>query len=136
MPDFDLIQNWLDLLLWRRGGRRDFWYANVDTVGNFIKENSLKPIEARQMPIGGPAFASGSELEMRSTEAARLWPGGLAGGIRFPHLHYAGQFYVLNERQWADFTKKVMSSVSEKLNKSQKVSFDQLMDVADAAQAM
>lgn len=136
MPDFGLFQNWIELLRWRHGGRRDFWYANVDIVGSFIKENSLKPIDARQMPIAGPAFASGSESELRSTEAARLWPGGLAGGIRFPHLHHAGQFYVLDERHWAEFSKKVMSSVSEKLSKAQKVSFDQLMDVADAAQAM
>ena len=49
-----------------------------------------------------------------------------------PHLHYAGEIYLLNEAQWASFSKSAMKSLTEKLGKAQKVSFEDVMQVSEA----
>lgn len=120
-----------DYLLWRRGIPREWLFANLDFVGNYIRENGLRPL---QMP-GGREAGPGAEEAVRATAAA-LWPGDIRGGIRIAHLHHAGQVYILNERQWADFSGKVMQGLTAKLGKVQKVGFEQLMEVADAVEKM
>lgn len=124
------IQDVLDILRGKYGGRRDFWYSHATFVGSFITENSIKP----SMPFGGPAMQQQSA--MGGTEARLLWPWGFAGGIRIPHLHYNGEFYAVNEAQWGKFTKSVITSVTEKLQKTQRLGFDQLMDVADSVHTL
>ena len=37
------------------------------------------------------------------------------GGKRTPHLHYKGEIYLLNEKQWKDFSSKVLQDFSKKL---------------------
>lgn len=128
------IQDVFEILRGKYGGRRDFWYAAIDLVGNFIKENSLKH-ESSRLPLRA-SVANASSPELRSAEISQLWPGHLAGGIRVPHLHYSGELYLLNDAQWGKFTKTVLTNVTEKLQKAQKVGFDQLMDVADSAHTM
>lgn len=49
-----------------------------------------------------------------------------------PHLHYAGEMYVLTESQWAEFSKNVMAGFTDKLRKTERVTFNQLMGVSEA----
>jgi len=53
------------------------------------------------------------------------------GGMKMPHIHYAGEVYVLTEPQWAVFSKSVMEAFANKLHSAQRVTFDQVVGLAE-----
>ena len=120
-----------DMLILKNGGRWDFWIAQVEIIERFVKGamNELVQINVAQTPVAFETKAS--------THAAKtlLWDP-TRGGMRMPHLHYAGEIYILNEAQWASFSKIAMKSLTEKLGKVQKVTFENVMQVSEALAEM
>ena len=55
------------------------------------------------------------------------------GGIRVPHLHYAGEAYLLDEKQWQTFSSTVMEDITKKLSAARSISFDHFVNVAGPA---
>jgi hypothetical protein len=58
------------------------------------------------------------------------------GGMKLPHLHYGDNIYLLSDKQWADFSSKVLTDVKAKLGATQKVTFEQLAEVAAGTQTL
>jgi hypothetical protein len=56
--------------------------------------------------------------------------------MRMPHLHYAGEIYILNESQWADFSKSAVAALGEKLGRAQKVAFENVMQLSEGMAGM
>jgi len=123
-----------DVLILKNGGRLDFWVSQVDVIERFIKAagNELTQIRvAAQSPV---------KLEAKAEAPATvgkviLWDP-TRGGMRMPHLHYAGEIYILNESQWATFSKSAMKALADKLGKVQKVSFENVMQVSETLAQM
>jgi hypothetical protein len=124
-----------DVLTLKSGGRRDFWVSQVDMIERYIKTagNELIRIHvAAQSPVGleaktgAPAAAAGKAIIWDPTR----------GGMRMPHLHYAGEIYILNESQWATFSKSAMKALTDNLGKVQKVTFENVMQVSEALAQM
>ena len=122
-----------DMLILRNGGRREFWLTQLETVGSFIKENALKPLDAQHLGAvaPGPSLEAVAHAGTPITQTLLVWDSRY-GGWPMPHLHYAGEMYRLTEAQWGQFSNKVMAGFAEKLRKAQKVTFNQLMDVSGA----
>jgi hypothetical protein len=115
-----------DMLILKNGGRRDFWVSHLEIIERFVKAagNELTHIQVAaqsRVEIGTPAAGA----------KTILWDP-TRGGMRMPHLHYAGEIYLLNEVQWANFSKSAMKALSEKLGKAQKVTFEDVMQVSEA----
>jgi transposase len=53
------------------------------------------------------------------------------GGIRVPHLHYKGELYLLNKKQWNEFSGEILKEFSKKLAETKTVNFGQLMDLSE-----
>jgi len=58
------------------------------------------------------------------------------GGMKLPHLHSGDNIYLLDDKQWADFSATVLTGIKDKLNATQKVTFDQLADLAAGTQTL
>lgn len=124
-----------DVLILKNGGRRDFWVSQVSIIERYIKANLNELVRiqvAVQSPVGLKAKA-----ETRSAAASKaiIWDP-TRGGMRMPHLHYAGEIYILNERQWAAFSKTAMKALAEKLDKVQRVTFEDVMQVSETLAQM
>lgn len=113
-----------DTLILKNGGRRDFWLSHVDIVGRYIKKLGRDVVQ-----INTPVMSPVASKTKASTKAI-IWDP-TRGGMRMPHLHYEGEIYILNEKQWASFSKMAMKSLTNKLAKVQKVGFEDVMQISE-----
>lgn len=109
----------------------NIWAAQVSVVERFIKENSDKLQKWQQAQESQMAPESVEPRATGSKRPALVWYNPY-GGMKLAHLHYAGDIYVLTESQWADFSKSVMMSFTDKLRSAGKVTFDQVMNISEA----
>ena len=124
-----------DVLILKNGGRRDFWVSQVSIIERFIKANLNELVRiqvANQSPVGLEVKAAAPAA---AAKKAIIWDP-TRGGMRMPHLHYAGEIYILNESQWAAFSKGAMKALAEKLDKVQKVTFDDVLQVSETLAQM
>jgi hypothetical protein len=63
------------------------------------------------------------------TEIPKVIDFGIYGGDRGPHLHYKGNLYLLNERQWRDFTGRIKREFSARLEAAETIGFEQILDM-------
>jgi hypothetical protein len=113
------------------GGRWDIWLTQVDYIAKLIKQFALKPVHEQHLAglnVTGPTAAPAKGTAGRAV----IWDPGIRGGIRVAHLHYKGQVYMLDERQWATFSSKVIADAQKKLSNVKAVSFENLVEL-DAA---
>lgn len=54
------------------------------------------------------------------------------GGLMANHVHLDGQIYPFNEKQWTEFSEKVVENARVKVGAARKISFEQAVAVAQA----
>jgi hypothetical protein len=128
-----------DMVILRNGIRQELWLSQLEVVASFINANALKPVDARHLGAGAPglslgavAGAAGHQVGTPTAQIVLPWDPRPWGGWPIAHLHYAGEMYLLNKSQWGEFSRKVMAGFAEKLRTTEKVTFNQLMDVSAA----
>jgi hypothetical protein len=114
-----------DMLYLKCGGRWEFWVSQINVIEQFMKTAGKELIQINEAAHG----AVRQEAKAASGKAI-LWDP-TRGGMRMPHIHYAGEIYILNEKQWEDFSKLAMQSLTEKMGRMQKVPFEKVMQIAE-----
>lgn len=137
------------LKYWKNGGRRDFWIKSADVIEKFVANHDLRKLNERELiphRLAGEMAADSMTMfaGVQKTAAAGhtipddIWDfiRGIYGGMRVPHLHFQGNVYLLNDRQWRDFSGQVLESLNKKLSAAQAVAFDDVIDVAEVVNRM
>jgi hypothetical protein len=106
------------------GGNWAYMVKNRQIIGEFIKVNELKPVV-----IGAIAGRA-------APTAQALLDLGIRGGIRVPHLHFNNRIYMLNDAQWAKFSRSIIADCKAKLAKVKEVSFEEGMVLGNVAQTL
>jgi hypothetical protein len=119
-----------DVLILKYGGRWNFWLSHAATVERYMKAHAAELTKV-QFAHQAPVVAT----EMRTTVAPVIWDP-TRGGMRMPHLHYAGEVFMLNEGQWAEFSKSAVSALAEKMAKAKTVTFESVMQISEAMGGM
>ena len=114
-----------DMLYLKCGGRWEFWVSQINVIEQFMKSAA-----GRELIQVNAAAHSAAKQDMKASGKAIIWDP-TRGGMRMPHIHYAGEIYILNEKQWEDFSKLAMQALAEKMGKMQKVSFENVMQIAE-----
>jgi hypothetical protein len=120
---------------WRNGGRGDLWLKNIERIGRLIKEWKLEPVAAEHF-IAEKYSAPLSSVKEEKERLPFRWPRSFWGGIRIPHLHFKGDLFLPNEKQWREFTAEVMKDFQAKLAKASAISFDQMMEISEAVDSL
>jgi hypothetical protein len=115
-----------DMLYLKCGGRWEFWVNQINVIEQFMKSAAGK--ELTQVNV---ATHSAVKQEMKAASGKAILWDPTRGGMRMPHLHYAGEIFLLNEKQWEDFSKLAMQALTEKMGKMQKVTFEKVMQIAE-----
>jgi len=118
--------------IWRFGGRGPIWLTNLKLVKEIIGNYKLKPIEPEHF-FGGTTFlpAEVREFGAKKLAAVRFPPFPCPGGIRFAHLHFKGDVYKLNDKQWSEFSTQVIKNFQDKLSKVKAISFEKVMEISE-----
>lgn len=114
------------------GVQPEFWLKNHDMIQKIIDEYKLKAVSA-EMRSHMPASMRAAKIE---SELTAIRPQPIWGGIKIPHLHFNGDIFLLDEKQWKDFSSKIMKEFQGKLSRANAVSFEQLMKVSDAVDTL
>ena len=107
---------------WLVGIPADFWLSHAEMVGKFIDEHDLQPANMHMKQVTAQA-----KRAIDINDLINPW-----GGRKLAHLHYRGELYVLNEKQWQEFTTNITREFSSKLAKAGTISFDQFIKLSDA----
>jgi hypothetical protein len=99
-------------------------------IEQFIKDQRLPQVDP-QIFSPGINLAAMKRME-KSKEMLPYFDPGKFGGKRFAHLHFKGEVYMLNQRQWQDFTSQVKEIMIKKLEQAKNISLEQLMEISDA----
>ncbi len=128
------------ILDWRiRGIPSDIWANFSESIGQLIVKEKLKPIDARTITTPNQANLALSGLVSQTPEVARAKINvqeifDIRGGMKALHVHYKGDIYMLNEKQWKSFTNLVIKDFKAKLDAAGAISFDQAVDIAETGQ--
>lgn len=126
---------------WFIGIPVDFWLTNAGIIKDVIKEYRLKPVAAESLHhefmYGMNRFEFDAEAEpMMAREEKFKLPFPFPGGIRVAHLHYKGDLFMLDEKQWGSFSQKIKEGLQEKLSNANTVNFEQVVILSEAIDAL
>jgi hypothetical protein len=118
------------------------WLKEVQRVEKFVEKYNLEQIATESLfsewimasetqMLEQPQVSAESRQKIRFPRP-RPYP----GGIRIPHLHYKGDVYALDERQWQEYTKGILEGFQTKLANSKSVSVEQLVELSEAIDAL
>jgi hypothetical protein len=89
---------------WRFGIPADFWLLKEKLIGEFIKMNKLKATTHEALRVDAHPLAA--ELAAGREKSISIdYIINIRGGRRTPHLHYKGELYILDAKQWQAFSK-------------------------------
>ncbi len=109
------------------GIKQSVAYSKV--AASIVKEFGLAPM-AKAAALPG-AKAAGARAAAKT-----LIPGGRTPGIPAAHLHYKGEIYLLNTKQWKAFSTGLMAEFQAKIGKAKTISFEQLQIMSDAVEKL
>jgi hypothetical protein len=101
---------------------RDHGLGGVQAVHWVTNQESLKELTNKATLVN---LAAAAKVDL-----------GIRGGIRVPHIHYDEKIYLLNEAQWAEFSKGVISKAKAKLAEVKEISFDEALALGSITQAL
>ena len=116
-----LVPTW-----WKHGGMPALEYSKIAV--NIIKTFKLRPAEQIGVMSGAKATVALARKPKK--------PAGPIAGIPAAHLHYEGQIFLLDDRQWKDFSTKLMAEFTNKLSKTKVVSFEQLQKISSIMETL
>lgn len=123
--------------IWLSGEPAELWLAEVRFVADLIKRYDIEVTDPGHLTQGGARLHE-MQAHYRDEELAREFvrPQPFPGGKRIPHLHFKGDFYALNEEQWAEFSGAMVERFRAKLEGVGTVPFTKMMELGDAIETM
>lgn len=114
------------------GGNRLFWLSKIEIIAEIVNRYDLTPISEELIPAGAYAASTQILQETRSLNAAKIpirWP---CGGIKEPHLHYGQKLFILDQRQWQEFSDMVVKDCTQRLASAGSINITQLIDISES----
>jgi hypothetical protein len=119
----------------RIGLPADFWVLKERMVGEFIRLNNLKPVTHEALRVDAHPIASklANQGEQSITVDYIL---NIRGGRRTPHLHYMGELYILDAKQWQSFTGPLLKEFSNHLATANTIGFENFIEIGESISAI
>ena len=113
---------------WIYGGPWDIWIRYAGRVNELVSQFKLQPVTTETLRSG--------KAQMQEEAVRFLRPRPFPGYIRAAHFHLGDEVFLADKEAWTAFSQGVMEDVTRKLSSAKHVNFEQLMGVADAAEAL
>lgn len=116
-------------IIWRHGGPRLIWRQNERLIWQIINKFNLKPMDTQKL-MGLKTISRTQAKELVNKNMVVKIPP-FPGGIKAAHLHYKGNIFELNKKQWADFSSKIIAEFQTKLSKVRTISFEKAIEISE-----
>ena len=107
---------------WKIGIPADCWLGEEELIGKFITANKLK---AAGKVAAGVAKSTAKAISIDNIIDPR-------GGRKTPHLHFKGDIYLLDAKQWREFSTPVLKEMSARLAAVRSIPFESFIEVSQA----
>lgn len=126
------------LLIWELGRPAELWLSYRGLISKLITQYKLKPLGSEAYPYlpmpGEPGMAALAAAPEAGKKALRWpWPIPFPGGIRIPHLHFDRDIYLVEPKQWREFSQSVVKDIQQRLTDTAEVNFEQTLQLGEAA---
>jgi len=129
----DAVRNIKRPRWWKYGGPRQIWLNQKDLIGKLV--DGLKPADLNELPVLQESMTI--ELIAAATpkdvinKRRRFY-----GGMTTPHVHFQGEVYILEEKDWYAFSSEIKEKFIDKLKNANTLSFDQVMALSETIAPM
>jgi len=129
------------LFIWEFGRPAELWLSYRAVISKLITQFKLKPLPAEAypyLPMAGEAgMAASAQMLESGRRAARFhWPIPFPGGMRIPHLHFDRDVYLVDQKQWNEFSQAVVQDIQKRLAAAKEVGFDQVVQLGESAASL
>jgi hypothetical protein len=105
------------------GGDFSYFARDVKWIAEFVRANELQAITS----IKAETAAVGIEHVKAAPAASAFRTLDIRGGIRLAHLHFDNKIYLLDAKQWAEVSQKIVAECQASLAKAKTISFDEAL---------
>lgn len=122
---------------WWIGRPAEIWISQIELIEKMINKYKLQPLDIQHYPVMG----GGSEMAVngpvaKSAKKLIFDPRPFPGGLRQPHVHFRTDIYILNRKQWQDFSSQVMKDLRTNLEQANTVGFEKLVEMEEIVGSM
>ncbi|MZP31041.1 hypothetical protein GTO91_15100 [Heliobacterium undosum] len=89
----------------------------IPSIDHLVTSYTMKGVDAKKLELPVDRHIS---LQLKN------------GGMKIPHLHLNDHIYVLNQEQWKEFSGIMLAKLRERINQTNSVSFEQLVELSSA----
>ena len=129
------------LLIWEYGRPAELWRSHRYLAAEMVKKHKLKPLPIEEYPYLPLAAELGSTaVNLKATsrkKAVQLrWPIPFPGGIGIPHLHLGNDIYLVQAKQWQQFSQAVVTDIRKRLDGAKEIGFDQMLQLGQGTASL
>ena len=115
---------------WKFGRPADIWLKNIELIEKVIRAEKLRPLDREHVAYMVPSQAAPTKAPVPFKNPE------IFGGIRMAHLHFKNDIYLLDDRQWRDFSTAVVKAFQEKLSAAKSVGFEQALELSESINSL
>jgi hypothetical protein len=119
----------------RFGIPADFWVLKEQMVGEFIAANKLSAVTHEAMRVDAhPISEKLATVKHKSITVDYIL--NIRGGRRTPHLHYKGDLYILDAKQWKAFSAPLLKEFGNHLATANSIGFENFIEIGESISAI
>ena len=119
----------------RIGIPADFWVLKEKMVGEFIAANKLTAVTHEAMRVD--AHPISEKLVTDKNKSITVdYILNIRGGRRTPHLHYRGDLYILDAKQWQSFSGPLLKEFGNHLAAAHTIGFENFIEIGESISAI
>ena len=119
----------------RIGIPADFWVLKEKMVGEFIKANKLSAVTHEAMRVDAHPISE-KLATAKNTSITVDYILNIRGGRRTPHLHYKGDLYILDAKQWQSFSGPLLKEFGNHLAAANTIGFENFIEIGESISAI
>jgi hypothetical protein len=119
----------------RLGIPADFWVLKERLIGEFIKANKLKAVTHEAMRVDAHPISEKLVTEKNKSITVDYILN-IRGGRRTPHLHYRGDLYILDAKQWQSFSGPLLKEFGNRLAAANTIGFENFIEIGESISAV
>ena len=128
-------------LIWEFGRPAEVWLSYRQLISKLIAQHKLKALPPEAYPYlpmaGEPGVAAFTTAPASGKKASGLrWPIPFPGGMRIPHLHFNEDIYLVEPKQWKEFSHAVVKDIQQRLANAAETSFDEILQLGQSTASL